>query len=458
MSEKFPDDGELLDLERRLRAADSAGFESGAINRIRNRVRNHAEVGARARSERRGWFSRITPFAVVAVPVAAAAAIAAAVILGAPKNQSQVVQPAGSPGPSPISTPVAAPSTSPTPATPATPTTFLVEVAHPANASGPTTIHWVSLEGKDAGSQQLPANEAIMGAAGGHVLVYRADGHVLDLHMDGTAQDVGSGLPKTTASGQASVPVRVAVSPDGARWIWGEMVGLSGSSVHSRLWLAGIGLQPKALVDDTEDSRAIQPYSWTLDKPLVTHAALGIGGYILFDYTHGPVDQLDPATGRQIPVGPSNSADNPNPSTVLDLASNGAVGYISSPTQGMRFLTVNGPGQRGLGFALPNSGQAGGVLFDPSNNHLVYCTSPAGGPPHEQFETDIVDLNKGGHQKLGPADLRPQAWTPDGQLVEVRTPSDGDGAAATYLVSVDGTATKVSSFYEFVGIVRVTVS
>ena len=47
------------------------------------------------------------------------------------------------------------------------------------------------------------------------------------------------------------------------------------------------------------------------------------------------------------------------------------------------------------------SGAAGGVMFDPSSSHLVFGTSPVNGPGHEQYETDIVDLNSGARTKFG---------------------------------------------------------
>ena len=154
-------------------------------------------------------------------------------------------------------------------------------------------------------------------------------------------------------------------------------------------------------------------------------------------------------------MGPPNNGG--NPASAADLAGNGAVAYVQ--TQGSTgFVVVNGPGQRGLSANVPAANQTGGLFFDAGSNHLVFATSPAGGPPHERFETDIIDLNSGAKTKFGPADLRPAAWLPDGRLVEFRTTADGDGNQGMFLVALDGTAVQVSSYATFVGTTQVAVA
>jgi hypothetical protein len=280
------------------------------------------------------------------------------------------------------------------------------------------------------------------------VLVYRSDGHVLELRTDGSTADLGGGMP--TSSAPTTVPVRALVSPDGGQWIWSTMSG-SGTTFTSHIWLGSDGRAPREVMKATEDSRALQPYSWTLANPLIVHQSVGIGGYILFNQAFGQVVQLDIGSGKTTVVGPPGNG-NGSPADVA-LAGNKAVAYTQ--VQGSQgFVVVNGPGQRGLSANVPAKNQTGGLLFDGGSNHIVYCTSPAAGPPHEHFETHVIDLNSGAQTKFGPADLRPAAWTPDGRLVEFRTPVDGDGAQATYLVSLDGAATKVSGYSQFVGFVQ----
>jgi hypothetical protein len=303
------------------------------------------------------------------------------------------------------------------------------------------TVHWVALDGRELASRNLPANEAIIGPGGSRLLVYRSDGHVLDLHMDGSGDDIGSGMPTNTAPGQTDVPVRTVVSPDGNQWIWAKNVSTSPQgTVRSQIWLSGVGQTPRVVADATEMAHALEPLSWKGANPLISHGAIGVGGYLLFDFSFGAVDQLDLASGKQTPVGPADAS-------VVDAAGNGAVGYIQN-----HMLIVNGPGLRGLSFALPTSGQAGGVLFDPTSAHLVFATSPALGAQGEQFETDIVDLNTGARTKLGPAGIRPLAWTPDGRLIAVRPNGAAGGPSGTYLISLSGSASQLSGLAQFYGL------
>jgi hypothetical protein len=436
---------ELRELESRLQDAVLGGpapQADAASDRVLNRVRSHVRTNTHGRG--RGWSSRFFIFAAIAAPAAAAAALALAIISGQPQK---ALVPA--PATSPRAVPSAVPSSSPSVATP---TPVLVEISTPPNLVGPQTVHWVTINGAELASRPLPTNEAILGTGGSRVLVYRRDGHVLELHQDGGTTDLGGGMPSTSAPGPTSVPVRALVSPDGSRWIWSTMTNQA-NSVTSHVWLGADGQAPREVAKATEDSRSLQPYSWTLANPLIVHQANGIGGYILFNEAHGPVEQLDLATGTQRPVGPPSIGAG-GTVTVVDLAANGAVAYTQ--TQGSAgFVVVNGPGQRGLSADVPSSNQTGGLLFDAGSNHLVYATAPAGGPPHQRFETDIIDLNSGAKQKFGPADLRPAAWLPDGRLVEFRTPSDGVGSPGTYLVSLDGSATQVSSYDTFIGIAQV---
>ena len=101
---------------------------------------------------------------------------------------------------------------------------------------------------------------------------------------------------------------------------------------------------------------------------------------------------------------------------------------------------------------MPATGQAGGLMFDAGSSHLVFATSPANGPPHEHFETDILDLNSGARTKFGPADLQPATWLPDGRLVEFRNSSVRRGVPGTYVVSLDGGAANISPYDTVVGV------
>ena len=248
--------------------------------------------------------------------------------------------------------------------------------------------------------------------------------------MDGSSDDIGSGMPTNTAPGQTDVPVRAIVSPDGNQWIWAKMISTSPQgTVHSQIWLSGVGQTPRVVADATETAHALEPRSWNLGNPLISHSAIGVGGYLLFDdYSFGVVDQLDLASGKQTPVGPADAS-------VVEVARNGAAGYIQN-----HMLIVNGPGLRGLSFNLPTSGLAGGVLFDPASSHLVFATSPALGPQGEQIETDIIDLNTGARAKYGPPGISPKGWTPDGRLIAVRPQGAAGGPAGTFLISISGSA------------------
>jgi hypothetical protein len=448
MKANDPSPEEVRGLESRLEDAILRGEGNPDVDQASGRVLGKVRgyVGDNPSSIARRWPNRFLVFTAIAAPAAVAAALAVAVITG--QFQKAVVPvPAGSPVPSPQASPQASPS-------PAAAQVAIVETSTPPNSTGPVTVHWVGMDGKELATHQLPTSEAVLGAGGSRVLVYRNDGHVLELRTDGSTTDLGGGMPTTSAPGPTSVPVRALVSPDASRWIWSTMTN-AGSSFTSHIWLGADGQAPREVTKATEDARALQPYSWTLANPLIVHQAVGIGGYILFNEAHGAVEQLDLASGKNIPVGPpANGAGGANVG-VLDLAGNGAVAYTQiQGTNG--FVVVNGPGQRGLSADVPAANQTGGLLFDPGSSHLVYATAPAGGPPHQRFETDIIDLNTGVKQKFGPADLRPAAWLPDGRLVEFRTTSDGDGSPGTYLVSLDGAAAQVSSYDTFIGVAQLS--
>ncbi len=433
--------GEHIDdtsLEAALRGAELDRGEEDTLGRVHARVQEHVR-GSNITGPGWRWSHRVTVFAAIAVPAAAAAAIAAILIFGHGPSANKLVQPAGSPAPNASAVPSASPSA-------AALQTVVIESSTPANAVGPVTVHWVTTSGTEVATRQLPANEAVLGAGGSHVLIYRTDGHVLDLHMDGTSQDVGSGMPTSTAPGPASVPVRALVSPDGTQWIWGQIVSQSGNSVTSKITLTGIGASARTVAQAVEDNHALEPYRWALANPLISHGAIGVGGYILFNIAYGQVDQLDLATGQQTPVGTADSS-------AVDLSGSGAKAYMQGGgAQGTpRILTVNGPGLQGLSATLPATGLAGGLMFDAGSSHLVFATSPANGPPREQFETDIIDLRSGARTKFGPADLQPATWLPDGRLVEFRNNLSG-GVPGTYVVSLDGGAANISPYDSVVGV------
>jgi len=241
------------------------------------------------------------------------------------------------------------------------------------------------------------------------------------------------------------------VSPDGNQWIWSQMVGMSGSMVTSRIWESGVGATPRIAATAVEDSHGLQPYAWTLTNPLISHAAVGVGGYIVLASSYGQVDELELATGKQTPIGPAQE-------TAAAIADNGAIAYIGDGSQ-PRLVTVNGPGQRGLTATLPSSGAVGGLIFDPGSSHLVFATSPRLGPGQEQIETDILDLNSGARtNQFAPAGTQPVLWTPDGRLVATRGTGYAGGAIGTYLVAIDKSVVQVSPYFDLVGLNQLAVA
>ncbi|HEY8868194.1 MAG TPA: hypothetical protein VIM30_02245, partial [Candidatus Limnocylindrales bacterium] len=93
--------GEHIDdtsLEAALRGAELDRGEEDTLGRVHARVQEHVR-GSNITGPGWRWSHRVTVFAAIAVPAAAAAAIAAILVFGHGPSANKLVQPAGSPAP-----------------------------------------------------------------------------------------------------------------------------------------------------------------------------------------------------------------------------------------------------------------------------------------------------------------------------------------------------------------------
>jgi len=221
---------ELMDLETRLRRAEVTGDQS--LAGVAEKVRSH--VAANPAPIRRQWSRRLSMFAVVGVPAAAAAVIGGIVMLGARPQSTVGPRPGASA--SPAASPQASPQPSPSPSGPQEALVAISLRTNPSSSGGdggflatgfaPDTVELLRPDGTlvskatfKAAAVPLITNAATLlppqaHVVGGAVYYIDGDGVVRRLGRDGQVSAVA-----TFTTAEAQHIDSFAVSPDGSRVI-----------------------------------------------------------------------------------------------------------------------------------------------------------------------------------------------------------------------------------------------
>lgn len=114
--------------------------------------------------------------------------------------------------------------------------------------------------------------------------------HLRALGIDGRVSDLGV-LRGLTAPGATAWGL--AVSDDGRRWAWGELIGAS-----TRVYVGGIDTPERVALDEATTNRAFVVLAFTARGIVVARSATGLGGccYLPPEYGHKDALLVDPAT------------------------------------------------------------------------------------------------------------------------------------------------------------------
>lgn len=327
-----------------------------------------------------------------------------------------------------------APGTAETATIPSSPRPLIAVVVE----GSPTTLHLVTVEGRDVARTSVPSVASVAGVGGGMATFVVGD-QLKGLRLGGAVETLGR-LPGYSAG-------KVTVSPDGQQWMW-SVYSTSGSSASSKLMLGTRGGAERTIAEQTTttEPRILQPYRWGPAGPVYQSSAMGLGGYILFgEFTTGPTWRVDPATGQTATLLDGTSC------TLADLAPDATMACFEQP--GGRVLNVLSPGGHVVQVPLPRPAftQAGAVTFKPGSNAGALVVGGATGAGtsggREQYETDLIDVGARTLHRFGPAGLRPGegpwTWLSDGSLISYRPAGALGGDPGVYLISPRGSARKV---------------
>jgi len=331
------------------------------------------------------------------------------------------------------------PSSSATPSS--TPLPELIVIADYPQSSPdttPTLLHLVRLDGTEVNQLTLKAGAVTTTARGSRIFVVEQGGVLKALHRDGSVEDLGN-------LGTTSLDGSTVASPDGNTWLWGTLDTGSQGTVYA----GAKGSAPRVIEQSHDPIRAVRPYSWTQRGPSVEHGALGIGGYILFYTATGPIDLLEPVSGKVTPVNHTTDC------SFSDLATNGTIACFPHTTpHTLSLIADNG---QVITVALPADrfAREGAAYFSPNDDQLVVGGATGAGPGQEQFATDLIKTSHGTARPLGLDGVRPAegpwAWLSDGSLIVYR-PQFASAASGVWLVGPSGTVTKLAGTGQPIGV------
>ena len=301
----------------------------------------------------------------------------------------------------------------------------------------PIVLHLVRPDGTEANRLTLKAGAMTTTARGARIFVVEHGGVLKALHRDGSVEDLASlGAPD---------PGVMVVSPDGNTWMWGTL-DTNGKGI---VYAGTKGANPRVVEQSTETGRAVRPYSWTQRGPAIEHGALGIGGYILFYTASGPIDLVDPVSGRVTPLNHTTDC------SFSDLAANGMIACFPSANEHtLSLIAGNG---RVTSVALPADrfAREGAAYFSPNDDKLIVGGATGAGAGQERFASDLIRTSDGSITPLGLDNVRPAnggwAWLADGSVIVYR-PQVAAAGPGVWLVGPSGNVTKLAAAGEPIGV------
>lgn len=323
----------------------------------------------------------------------------------------------------------------------------LVAVQYPGDMRA---VHFFALDGREVLAVNIVDFIRFLGGVQGEPYFVDAQGYVSVIRRNGT-----SSLVLATGRNYA------VMSPDLKSWAyddsqWGSQDS-SGVSIHSEVHVAGLIAAGTPGGDHiiawaTELNHSLRPYRWTNQGLWLTHGAVGIGGYILFNSPFGVADLVDPKTGAKLAT-----AD----CLAFDRSADGTLACVHGNPQGSSqglTLTITRPGTAPVTAALPapNFNQAGDVMFLPGGSRVVVAGA-IGNPESEHYETDVVDVATGKRtlwlDGYRPA-FGPDSLLPDGRLIVTAAGDANNTGHGFGILGADGRVTMLTATGLVVGIVR----
>jgi len=354
----------------------------------------------------------------------------------------------GHPGAGAATSPAASQSGASTPSVAAKPTSHaagVVATLELVQISGPdfsATLHFVHLDGSPISSYKLPNNTSAVEAGGDHVF-FLESGHLWSVSWTGVAKDHG---PVPGLLAQPPYWGGFVVSPDGSRWMWSVVDG-AGSSLRSRLYVAGDGIQARLVKEESTpgSNQYLDPVLWSAAGVVIVNQPGNIGGFILFgDHYWWDSYLLDPVTMKWAPLSsqrdgcPFNDVSGDGTWTCTSWGpKQGGVVAVHRPGSGVKELVVEPP-VFSMGDAL--------ISTDGSQIAVGMSHSDIGPDAVLDLGTVMFHPSTGRSARVGPVGDVPAAWLPDGALIlQDEQPRDGYPKSRLDLLRPDGTVVRLGT-------------
>jgi hypothetical protein len=296
-------------------------------------------------------------------------------------------------------------------------------------------VRFFKLDGSEVSHVTLATNDQVVGVAGARVFILGMNGKLRGLHRDGSFEDLAD---------FGTAGVTFVASPEGTRWLWSTSSSDS-NTISSAIHLGGVGITPRVVESastNMSEARALRPYEWTAVGAFVEHGAVGIGGYIPYLATTGPVDQLDVENGTPTAVASNAKCG------FSDMAADGTIACFPSQHT-LRLMRRDGSAVD-IPLSTPRFNLTGDAYFSHNGQLLTVAGAVGVGfQGSERYGTDLVKPLDGSISRLSLEGVRPAAfmraacWLADGSLVVYRPDNSAD-APGVFIVSPSGASTPIT--------------
>jgi len=271
----------------------------------------------------------------------------------------------------------------------------------------------VDVQGGVRWTAAIGGSDSLMGATPDRLLVYDLSNNVYEVTASGRRQ-VGS---------LGGRPQHAVASPDGSRWAWSTLDSSNDTPAVTTLHVGGVGLAPKVILSNSETRLFLEPWSWTAAGIWVEHNVSGLGGRYAFAFPTGPVDLVDPETGRTTRLAV------PDGCYVEARAQDGTLACLNRPAAAFsqfNSVTIVRSGSQPLTVQLPKPdyNSVGNLVFSADAAQLLVGADNFDGTL-DHYRTGAVDTRTGALTTLvdgySPALGHGQSLLPDGSLLLART-------------------------------------